>query len=92
MRHRAWPPLRPRAKLPRRHPLERQRVEPAKFQKRRVAAQLPQKRLDRGVLEHDPREQRTPHRRHRVIVAPAAAAGLKRRDDIFVGKGVEHQP
>ena len=61
-------------------------------QESRVAAQLPQQRLDRGVPKHDPRDQRAPHRLHRVVVAPAAAGCLKRRDDLFVGQDVEHQP
>ena len=44
------------------------------------------------MLEHDPRDQRTPHRPHRAVVAPAAPPGLKRRDDLVVGENVEHQP
>ena len=44
------------------------------------------------MLKHDPRDQRTPRRPHRVIVATATATGLKRRDDLAVGKNLEHQP
>ena len=60
MRHRA----RSLASLPQLrhgHALERQRVEAAEFQECRVAAQLSQQRLDRGVLEHDACDQRARH-------------------------------
>ncbi len=86
------PHLRSGAQLRYARPLERQRVEAAKLQQRGVAAQLPQQRLDRSVPEHDTCDQRTPHRTHRVVVAPAAPPGLKCSHDLLVGKGVEHQP
>ena len=92
MRHRAWRSLRACAKLRQGRAPERQRLEPAKLQKRRVAAQLPQQRPDRGVLEHDARDRRAPHRAYRVVVAPAAPSRLERCHDLLVGKGGEHQP
>ena len=91
MRHRARP-LRPLAQFRHRRPLERQRVEPTNLQQRRVATQLPRQGLDRGVLEYDACDQRTPHRPHRVVVAPAAPPGLERSHDLFVGQDVERQP
>ena len=87
MRHRM-----PVVKLPHRRALERQRIEPAYLQKRRVAAEFAQQRLDRGVLEHHPRDQRAPHRPNRVVVAAPAARRLQRRNDLPVGKHLEHQP
>ena len=60
---------------------------PANLKQSRVATQLPQQRLDRGMLEHAACDQRAPHRPHRVVVAPPAPTGLKSSHDFLVGKG-----
>ena len=98
-------PVPPRARLlahrrravraPRQRALRRrlpaQRVEAAQRQQRRVAPQLAQQRRRRLVAEHHPRHQRTPHRRHRVLVPAPAAPRLQRRHDLRVRQVVQHE-
>ncbi len=87
---RRTPHRAPCAKRHHRRTLQGQRLEPANLKQCRVAAQLTQQRLHRGMLEHDPRDQSPPHRPHRVVVATPASTRLKRSHNLLVGKRVEH--
>lgn len=67
-----------------------QRVKAAELAQLGVAPQLADQRGGRGVLKHDTRDQRIPHRAHRVVVPAAAPALLEKTDQRLVGQRREN--
>ena len=43
------------------------------------------------MTEHHPRDQRAPHRAHRIVVSSPPALGLQRRHQLRIGQRVQDQ-
>jgi hypothetical protein len=71
--------------------LDRQGVETARFQQRRIASKLANQRLDARMLKHHPGQHRIPHGHDRIVVASLAAHRLQVLHQLLIWEKIPHQ-